>query len=124
MLKKDQGIGAHKNLWKAEGTGKVKTWNAKTLLFRGYFLTPHDLTIIKVKQVKLDKKNAFKLFFKCQVWFRFLGLASLEDIYTQKYSYTQSYAFFASVLSQIIQKGLQRKMFYSLFPHHNFTEPQ
>lgn len=43
------------------------------------------------------------------MWFHFLGLASLEDIHTQKYLYTQSNAFFASDLSQIIQKGLQRK---------------
>lgn len=60
---------------------------------------------MKVKQVKLGKKNAFKLFFKCQVWFHILSLASLQAIHTQKYSYTKSYAFFASDLSQMIQKG-------------------
>lgn len=49
------------------------------------------------------------------MWFHFLGLVFLEDIHTQKYLYTQSYAFFASDLPQIIQKGLQRKKSFILF---------
>lgn len=72
---------------------------------------------MKVKQVKLGKKNAFKLFFKRQVWFHILSLASLQDIHTQKYSYTKSYAFFASDLSQMIQNRLteEKKESFTLF---------